>query len=155
MGRLASFAERVGARRTHLIVDPFADGACHAAAVGCFESGGLAAAHATHDGLTRLGETHRLLHGEKVAFGLLTQLQLENCPLKELVAITRFLDACDLPTTLDDLGLAEATDDYLLVAAEAACAPDDTMRNMPFEVTPADVVGAMRAASRFSKTVKD
>ena len=120
-----------------------------------FESGGLAAAHATHDGLTKLEETHRFLHGEKVAFGLLTQLQLENCPLKELVTITRFMRACNLPTTLDDLGLGEATDEYLLVAAEAACAPDDTMHNMPFEVTPADVVGAMRAASQFSKTFDD
>ena len=120
-----------------------------------FESGGLAAAHATHDGLTKLEETHRLLHGEKVAFGLLTQLQLENCPLEELTTVTRFMRACGLPTTLDELGLGEATDEYLLVAAEAACAPEDTMHNMPFEVTPADVVDAMKAASRFSKSLVD
>jgi len=34
-----------------------------------FESSGLAAAHAVHDGLTALHEMHHLFHGEKVAFG--------------------------------------------------------------------------------------
>ena len=43
-----------------------------------FESSGLAAAHAIHNGLTVLNETHALLHGEKVAFGLICQLVLEN-----------------------------------------------------------------------------
>ena len=42
-----------------------------------FESSGLAAAHAIHNGLTRVSATHDYLHGEKVAFGLLTQLVLE------------------------------------------------------------------------------
>lgn len=118
-----------------------------------FESGGLAAAHAIHDGLTKLEETHTLLHGEKVTFGLLTELQLENCPLDDLIEITRFCQACGLPTTLGELGLADADDKRLLVAATAACAPDDTMGNMPFEVTPADVVDAMKAADRFSKSL--
>ncbi|TPH13547.1 iron-containing alcohol dehydrogenase, partial [Brevibacillus laterosporus] len=33
-----------------------------------FESGGLAAAHAIHNGLTALEGTHSYYHGEKVAF---------------------------------------------------------------------------------------
>ena len=118
-----------------------------------FESGGLAAAHATHNGLTELEETHKLLHGEKVAFGLLTELQLENCPTDELDTIVRFCRACGLPTTLADLGLADASDERLLIAAEAACAEGDTMVNMPFEVTPADVVDAMKAADQYSQSL--
>jgi len=43
-----------------------------------FESGGLAAAHVIHNGLTVLPETHDTYHGEKVAFGVLVQLVLEN-----------------------------------------------------------------------------
>jgi glycerol dehydrogenase len=39
-----------------------------------FESGGLAAAHAVHNGLTALPATHDCMHGEKVNFGTLTQL---------------------------------------------------------------------------------
>ncbi len=37
-----------------------------------FESGGLAAAHAIHNGLTVLEPTHHYFHGEKVAIGTLT-----------------------------------------------------------------------------------
>ena len=39
-----------------------------------FESSGLAAAHAIHNGLTTAKATHAYLHGEKVAFGLLACL---------------------------------------------------------------------------------
>ena len=34
-----------------------------------FESAGLAAAHAIHNGFTALEECHAMYHGEKVAFG--------------------------------------------------------------------------------------
>ena len=37
-----------------------------------FESGGLAAAHAVHNGLTAVPHTHAMMHGEKVNFGTLT-----------------------------------------------------------------------------------
>ena len=46
-----------------------------------FESAGLAGAHAIHNGFTVLEECHHMYHGEKVAFGTLTQLVLENVPL--------------------------------------------------------------------------
>ena len=36
------------------------------------------AAHAVHNGLTQLPEAHGLLHGEKVAYGILVQLRLEE-----------------------------------------------------------------------------
>ncbi len=41
-----------------------------------FESSGLAAPHAIHNGFTILEECHHLYHGEKVAFGTLAQLTL-------------------------------------------------------------------------------
>lgn len=43
-----------------------------------FESAGLAGAHAIHNGFTVLEECHHMYHGEKVAFGTLTQLVLET-----------------------------------------------------------------------------
>ena len=49
-----------------------------------FESGGLAAAHAVHNGLTAIPDAHHYYHGEKVAFGTLTQLVLENAPVEEI-----------------------------------------------------------------------
>src|SRR5207344_710582 len=45
-----------------------------------FESSGLAAAHAIHNGLTAVPGTHDFFHGEKVAYGLLVQLVLEGQP---------------------------------------------------------------------------
>ena len=42
------------------------------------ENGGHAAAHSIHNGLTTLAATRGLLHGEKVAFGLLAQLVLDG-----------------------------------------------------------------------------
>jgi glycerol dehydrogenase len=43
-----------------------------------FESSGLAAAHAIHNGLTAAPPTHHYFHGEKVAFGTLVQLVLDG-----------------------------------------------------------------------------
>ena len=45
-----------------------------------FESGGLAAAHAIHNGLTAVPQTHGLAHGQKVNIGSVTQLVLEGAP---------------------------------------------------------------------------
>lgn len=116
-----------------------------------FESGGLAGAHAIHDGLTALEETHNLSHGQKVAYGTLTQLMLEGASLKRYNKYFEFILSFDLPTTLDDLGLADASDDRLLVAAKAACSENDTIHRLPFAVTPDDVVQALRAVDAYTK----
>jgi len=118
-----------------------------------FESGGLAAAHAIHNGLTVLEETHRLLHGEKVAFGTITQLVLENRPLEEITAAIRFCRACGLPVSLSDLNLDQASDEHLMEAAAASCAANDTMGNMPFKVEPQDVFAAMKTADAISRGI--
>ena len=113
-----------------------------------FESGGLAAAHAIHNGLTVLPQTHPFMHGEKVAFGLLAQLALENAPKAEFDEVLAFCRQIGLPTTLAALGLKDASDDELKKAAAASCAEDETMHNMPFAVTPQDVFAAMKVADK-------
>ncbi|MFT4107011.1 MAG: glycerol dehydrogenase [Lacrimispora sp.] len=113
-----------------------------------FESGGLSASHAVHNGLTVLEECHHMLHGEKVAFGTLTQMVLENRPLEELQKVIRFCKEIGLPTNFKDLGIDQVGDEKLLAAATASCGENDTMGNMPFEVTPEDVLAAMKAADR-------
>ena len=111
-----------------------------------FESGGLAAAHAIHNGLTALPETHAMLHGEKVAFGVLAQLVLEGAPEAEFFRVRDFFRSVGLPVTLAQLGAGAATDAALLSVARLACAKDDTMGNMPCAVTPERVAAALRAA---------
>ena len=114
-----------------------------------FESGGLAGAHAIHNGLTVLEECHHMYHGEKVAFGTITQLVLENIPADELEDIIDFCIEVGLPVTLKELGVEEVTDEKLMAVATAACAEGDTLHNMPFEVTPETVCAAMKAADAY------
>ena len=118
-----------------------------------FESSGLAAAHAVHNGLPALEGTHRYLHGEKVAYGTLTQLVLEDRPVADLEEAYGFFRAVGLPTTLAGIGVADATDEDLLRVGELACAPEDTMGNMPFAVTPADVAAALRAVNELDAVI--
>lgn len=114
-----------------------------------FESAGLAGAHAIHNGMTVLEECHHMYHGEKVAFGTITQLVLENVSADELEEIITFCIEIGLPVTMKELGVEELTDEKLMAVATAACAETDTLHNMPFEVTPESVAAAMKAADAY------
>ena len=116
-----------------------------------FESGGLAGAHAIHNGLTAIPETHELYHGEKVAFGTLVQLVLEGADQDEIQEVLGFCQEAELPTTLADLGIKEVKEEQIMEVARLACSPDDTLGNMPFEVTPEDVYAAIIAADALGR----
>lgn len=116
-----------------------------------FESAGLAAAHAIHNGLTVLEETHKLYHGEKVAFGTLTQLILENRSLDEIQKIVGFCKRIGLPTNFKDLGIENVTREQLQEVAKVANAEGDTMCNMPFPVSDDDVVAALLTANELGQ----
>lgn len=111
-----------------------------------FESSGLAGAHAIHNGLTKLEECHHLFHGEKVAFGTLVQLVLENAPMEEINTVLNFCRELGLPTNLHDMGVKELNREKLMEVAEASCAEGETIHNMPFEVTPTAVLSAILVA---------
>lgn len=111
-----------------------------------FESGGLAAAHSIHNGLTALAETHALYHGEKVAFGLLAGLQLTDALPEESDTVYAFCEQVGLPTTLADLGLKECDRNRLLQVAEKACAPIESIHHEAGTVTPDKVLHAILAA---------
>jgi glycerol dehydrogenase-like iron-containing ADH family enzyme len=107
------------------------------------------AAHAVHNGLTHLPTCHHTLHGEKVAFGILVQLRLEEMiGGNQLAATTRhqlldFYQQIGLPSTLTDLGLAQATLAELQQAAAIACQPQSDIHHLPFAVVPEQLVAAM------------
>lgn len=111
-----------------------------------FESGGLAAAHAIHNGFTVLPGTHAYWHGEKVAFGVLSMLMLRDSEPKLIDEVYGFCLAVGLPVTLADIGLAEVADADLLRAAELACAASESIHNEPFAVDARSVLAAMRTA---------
>ena len=111
-----------------------------------FESGGLAAAHAIHNGLTALAPTHHYYHGEKVAIGTLASLFLTGKDPQVIDEVYSFCEAVGLPTTLADIDLGNVSDADLMLAAEKACAPGETIYNELVPVTPLGVFQALRAA---------
>ncbi|MGF1717444.1 glycerol dehydrogenase [Photobacterium chitinilyticum] len=111
-----------------------------------FESGGLAASHAIHNGLTILEPTHAYLHGEKVAFGVLSSLFLTDKPAAKINEVFNFCEAVGLPVTLEQIGLKEVTDEGLMAVAEASCAEGETIHNESMPVTKEMVFAALKAA---------
>ncbi|MDY7541248.1 MULTISPECIES: glycerol dehydrogenase [unclassified Cryobacterium] len=119
-----------------------------------FESGGLAAAHAIHNGLTAAHQTHGLAHGQKVNIGSVTQLVLEGAPTQEIRDFIEFTTRVGLPNTLTEVGLSVEDEDDLRRVAEAATVPGETIHNMPFPITPDELVSALKSIERFSRTVR-
>jgi glycerol dehydrogenase-like iron-containing ADH family enzyme len=107
------------------------------------------AAHAVHNGLTHLPGSHHALHGEKVAYGILVQLRLQEMLQGDRLAATAraqlldFYSSIGLPKTLADLGLSEITLTQLHHAATLACKPDSDLHRLPFPVVPEQLVAAM------------
>ena len=119
-----------------------------------FESGGLAAAHAIHNGLTAVAATHGLAHGQKVNIGSVTQLVLEGAPSSEIREFVEFTTRVGLPTTLTEVGLRADDLDALTTVADAATVEGETIHAMPFEVRSADVVSALASIERFATRVR-
>jgi glycerol dehydrogenase len=119
-----------------------------------FESTGLAAAHAIHNGFTVLEETHSVSHGEKVAFGVLAMQVLENRPKSQIDEVLGFLHSVGLPMSLAQLNVIDdgaELDRKLLEVGTAACAPGDTMYCEPIPVTPETAMFAIKGADALGR----
>lgn len=119
-----------------------------------FESGGLAAAHAIHNGLTSLEGTHHYFHGEKVAFCTIAQLVLENAVQEELNEVLEFCAAVDLPVCLADIGVDSYTYDEILSVAKKACIAEESIHSMPFPITEEAVAAAIVVADQMGQKFK-
>ena len=107
------------------------------------------AAHAVHNGLTQLEATHAVLHGEKVGFGILVQLRLEELlggnqlaaqARRQLIPLFR---ALQLPVELGDLGLGGASLNELQEVCAFACRSGSDLHHLPFAVAPSDLIAAL------------
>ncbi|MEM8806003.1 MAG: iron-containing alcohol dehydrogenase family protein [Cyanobacteria bacterium P01_G01_bin.38] len=107
------------------------------------------AAHAVHNGLTQLAASHGTLHGEKVAYGILVQLRLEEIGGGNALAATarqqllQFYSAIGLPRTLKTLGMGDIHLSELAQAAEFACREGSDIYHLPFSVEAEQVMAAM------------
>ncbi len=120
-----------------------------------FESAGLGGAHAIHDGLTILNGTHKYFHGEKVAFGTLVQLILENAPEEEIKEVLDFCLSIGLPVCLEDIGVDTITSTELMEVAKKACIPEESIHAMPFPVTWEMVAAAIITADQVGHQYKE
>ena len=103
----------------------------------------LVAAHAIHNRFTTLhGDIHTLTHGEKVAYGTLKQLLLENHPKEEL----------GLPTTLKKVKLDTVPYEDLLKTGRLATQDGETIHQMVVQYTAEDVANALIALDHYVTT---
>lgn len=116
------------------------------------------AAHAVHNGLTQLHACHSKLHGEKVGFGILVQLRLEErLGGNQLAAQSRrqllpLLQELGVPVTLQDLGLGEAGLHELRAICSFACRPGSDLHHLPFDVTETDLLEALVSTDADSRS---
>jgi glycerol dehydrogenase-like iron-containing ADH family enzyme len=107
------------------------------------------AAHAVHNGLTHLSGHRATLHGEKVAFGILAQLRLEEIlqgsqlALAARTQLLEFYRQVGLPLNLRDLKLGHLGSADLLHAAQVACQPGSDIHHLPFPVSPEALLVAL------------
>jgi glycerol dehydrogenase len=113
-----------------------------------FESGGIATAHAIHNGLTTLPQTHRFYHGEKVAFGVLSLLFLHKETKLLIDEVYSFCESVGLPTTLADIGLEKITDEELEMVANRTCRQGESIYHEVRKMTPELVKEIILAADK-------
>jgi glycerol dehydrogenase len=118
-----------------------------------FENAGLACAHGIHSGLTELSETHRYFHGEKVAFGIVVELVLENAPDELISQILRFMIAIGLPCTLADLGV-QVTPEKVRKIAHKTAVENKLIQAEPFFINEDMVYNAIIAADALGQAYK-
>jgi len=106
------------------------------------------AAHAVHNGLTHISG-HGSIHGEKVAYGILVQLRLEEMIQGNQLAasarqqLLKFYAEIGLPQKLADLGLGNITLGELQTAAEISLEPNSDIHRLPFNVALEQLMAAM------------
>jgi len=112
-----------------------------------FESGGVASAHAVGNTITMFEAARPYTHGERVAFGIATQLCLDDdMSDEERLDVIDFMVALGLPVTFEEVGVGDISDKQVMELAEACCVPGSLVHFHVFEVTPYDMYSALIAA---------
>ncbi|MDO4569562.1 MAG: glycerol dehydrogenase [Planctomycetia bacterium] len=119
-----------------------------------FESVGLASAHDIGNFLSNYHECHAkgMMHGHKVAFGLLAQLCLdENAAPDFRRKVLDFLVAAGLPVTLEELGFPSPTPEQFYPLADFCAAKGSLSSSHSFPLSRRKVLDAIFAADALGK----
>lgn len=115
-----------------------------------FENTSCAVAHGLHSAFDRASKA-TFYHGERVAFGLLCQLQLEHCPESEFKEILSFCGDVGLPLTLNELCIESKRSEVMHIA-QLAVERAVQVQNEPFNVTAEALCDAILAADEEGKS---
>lgn len=121
-----------------------------------FESGGLAAAHGIHDGLTVCpgrSKAPKGEHGDLVAIGTLAQLIMENRPKALLEEVLNFCLTVGLAVTLEEIGAT--FDDLDAVASVTTNPAHPYAHNNPYPLTKDRVIDALKAVDAIGRAYRD
>ncbi|MDR1137376.1 MAG: glycerol dehydrogenase [Synergistaceae bacterium] len=117
-----------------------------------FESCNVSAGHAVHDGLTRLPQTRKFYHGEKVAFGVLVLLALVNYEPETCNEVYRFCMDVGLPVTLADLAIETIVPEEIMAVAEGTM--HSVIKTLPGAICARDVYDAIITADSIGRMYK-
>ncbi len=108
------------------------------------EFGRTSGAHALHDGLSYLSETHCVLHGNKVAYCIWVQLAYTN-DFAVIEELRPFYEALHLPMKLKDLHVTRVDRAYFAPVLTYAVKEEETFVLIDPMITPEKVFRAIEA----------
>ena len=101
--------------------------------------GRTSGAHAIHDSITVIPASHNHLHGNKVAYGIMVQLAMEE-KWEEIQRMLPFYQSLNLPFKHAHLGVTEEEMEQVATLA----AEDEYIHLLPFDVTAAKLINAVK-----------
>ena len=120
-----------------------------------WESCGVATAHVIGNSFADFPEAHHHMHGEKVAFGIVTQLMVDPNVDREFIYKTvDFMVENGLAVTLADLDMQDVSKERIYDWCVGQCAPGNNMEHHNFVITPKMLCDAILAADQFGKSRK-
>jgi glycerol dehydrogenase len=108
-------------------------------------------AHPFYYGTTRLANTRHMLHGEKVALGLLVQFVLERKPVEYIVDAIKLFDAFHLALTTEDIGIDKRDTKQLDIIATSVLKDFPGFTSLGYGRTTEEIVAAIIETDRIVK----
>ncbi len=117
-----------------------------------FENTGCAGSHAVGDGITAIAESADMLHGERVAFGVICQLVSEGAEIALIEEVIRFCLDVGLPITLADL-LVPVTPENMVAIAKSSLTSHWNAE--PFNVSVPQIIDIVLAGDAIGRHYKE
>lgn len=115
-----------------------------------WESCGTAAAHVLGTRLADFPQLHEAMHGEKVSFGIVTQLLLDpHTDMGQAEELVDFMLRLGLPVTMEEIGLDKVPEAELMAWCRKQCVPGNRLDAIAPDITAEELLRAIHAASAF------